>query len=181
MQGEIYKSKNTSVILNTPFCILHSLNEVQLPDYYYFNNDELNIIYSPIHLPKKQKLEKQNIIFLIMESYSKEFVGFYNNYEGYTPFLDSLMHHAMVFTNAYANGLKSIEALPAITASIPTLMTNPFITSDFARNKFKSLASILNNEGYSTSFFMVVKKGTMGFYSFAHRAGFQEYYGLEEI
>ncbi|MAU37346.1 MAG: hypothetical protein CMD14_08285 [Flavobacteriales bacterium] len=178
--GEICKSKNTSVILNTPFCILHSLNEVQLPDYYYFNNDKLNIIYSPIHLPKKQKLEKQNIIFLIMESYSKEFVGFYNNHEGYTPFLDSLMHHSMVFTNAYANGLKSIEALPAITASIPTLMTNPFITSDFARNKFKSLASILNNEGYSTSFFHGGKKGTMGFYSFAHRAGFQEYYGLEE-
>ncbi len=178
--GEICKSKNTSVILNTPFCILHSLNEVQLPDYYYFNNDKLNIIYSPIHLPKKQKLEKQNVIFLIMESYSKEFVGFYNNHEGYTPFLDSLMHHSMVFTNAYANGLKSIEALPAITASIPTLMTNPFITSDFARNKFKSLASILNNEGYSTSFFHGGKKGTMGFYSFAHRAGFQEYYGLEE-
>ena len=178
--GEICKSKNTSVILNTPFCILHSLNEVQLPDYYYFNNDKLNIIYSPIHLPKKQKLEKQNIIFLIMESYSKEFVGFYNNHEGYTPFLDSLMHHAMVFTNAYANGLKSIEALPAITASIPTLMTNPFITSDFARNKFQSLASLLNNEGYSTSFFHGGKRGTMGFYSFAHRAGFEEYYGLEE-
>ena len=178
--GEICKSKNTSVILNTPFCILHSLNEVQLPDYYYFNNDELNIIYSPIHVPKKQKLEKQNVIFLIMESYSKEFVGFYNNHEGYTPFLDSLMHHSMVFTNAYANGLKSIEALPAITASIPTLMTNPFITSDFARNKFQSLASLLNNEGYSTSFFHGGKRGTMGFYSFAHRAGFQEYYGLEE-
>ena len=115
-----------------------------------------------------------------MESYSKEFVGFYNNHEGYTPFLDSLMHHSMVFTNAYANGLKSIEALPAITASIPSLMTNPFITSDFARNKFQSLASLLNNEGYSTSFFHGGKRGTMGFYSFAHRAGFQEYYGLEE-
>ena len=65
-----------------------------------------------------------------MESYSKEFVGFYNQGESYTPFLDSLIQQSLVFTNAYANGLKSIEALPAITASIPTLMNSPFITSD---------------------------------------------------
>ena len=76
MQEKFANQKNTSVILNTPFCILHSLNEVQLPDYYYFNNDKLNIIYSPIHLPKKQKLEKQNIIFLIMESYFKRICRF---------------------------------------------------------------------------------------------------------
>ena len=86
----------------------------------------------------------------------------------------------MVFTNAYANGLKSIEALPAITASVPTLMTNPFITSNYAQNKFESLASILNDEGYNTSFFHGGLRGTMGFYSFSRKAGFTEYYGMEE-
>ena len=45
-----------------------------------------------------------------MESYSKEFIGFYNE-SGFTPFLDSLMKHSLVFTNAYANGVKSIDAL----------------------------------------------------------------------
>ena len=178
--GELSGSQNTSLILNTPFCILHSLDEKSLETYNYFEKENLINLYSPIHKPENQEFNKQNIVILIMESYSKEFVGYYNEGKSYTPFLDSLMQHGMVFTNAYANGLKSIEALPAITASIPTLMNNPFITSDYAQNKFESLASLLNNEGYNTSFFHGGLRGTMGFYSFSRKAGFQEYHAMEE-
>lgn len=178
--GELTGSQNTSLILNTPFCILHSLENKPLETYNYFTQENLSNIYSPIHTPTAQNINKQNIVILIMESYSKEFVGFYNKGKGYTPFLDSLMQHGIVFTNAFSNGLKSIEALPAITASIPTLMNNPFITSEYAQNKFESLASLLNNEGYNTSFFHGGLRGTMGFYSFSRKAGFQEYHGMEE-
>tara|TARA_B110000008_G_scaffold79238_1_gene80986 strand:+ start:14656 stop:16482 length:1827 start_codon:yes stop_codon:yes gene_type:complete len=178
--GELTGSQNTSLILNTPFCILHSLENKPLETYNYFTQEDLSNIYSPIHTPTAQNINKQNIVILIMESYSKEFVGFYNKGKGYTPFLDSLMQHGIVFTNAFSNGLKSIEALPAITASIPTLMNNPFITSEYAQNKFESLASLLNNEGYNTSFFHGGLRGTMGFYSFSRKAGFQEYHGMEE-
>ena len=178
--GELSSSKNTSLILNTPFCILHSIKEKPLKTYHYYNSQQLKNIYSPIHLPMNQKIKKKNIIILIMESYSKEFVSFYNNGIGYTPFLDTLMNHSLVFTNAYANGLKSIEALPAITASIPTLMDNPFITSNYAQNNFESLASLLNNKGYNTSFYHGGIKGTMGFYSYTKKAGFTNYFGMEE-
>ena len=178
--GEITNSKHTGLILNTPFCILHSLNTKPLKTYNYFNDKQLNNIYSPIHPASNQQPKKNNIIILIMESYSKEFIGYYNNNLGYTPFLDSLMEHSLVFTNAYANGLKSIEALPAITASIPTLMDNPFITSNYAQNNFESIASILNQQGYNTSFYHGGIKGTMGFYSFSKKAGFTNYFGMEE-
>jgi len=178
--GELCGSQNTSLILNTPFCILHSLDEKPLRSYNYFKKEELKNIYSSIHRPKSKAINNKNIVILIMESYSKEFVGHYNEGESYTPFLDSLMEHGMVFNNAYANGLKSIEALPAITASIPTLMDNPFITSSYGQNQFESLASLLNIEGYNTSFFHGGQRGTMGFYSFSRKAGFQEYNGMEE-
>ncbi len=178
--GELSGSQNTSLILNTPFCILHSLNEKLLVEYNYFKKEDLTTIYSPIHLPKSKQINKQNIVILILESFSKEFVGYYNEGESHTPFLDSLMQQGLVFNNAYSNGLKSIEALPAITASIPTLMNNPFITSDYAQNKIESLASILNKEGYNTSFFHGGLRGTQGFYSFSKKAGFQEYHGMEE-
>ena len=177
--GEISNSQNTSLILNTPFCILHSIDERPLVEYDYFNKKELEAIYSPIHT-RKDKESRKNIIIMIMESYSKEFVGFYNGGTGYTPFLDELMKHSLVFTNAYANGLKSIEALPAITASIPALMDNPFITSNYGQNNFSSIASILNQDGYNTSFYHGGMKGTMGFYSFSKKAGFSSYHGMEE-
>ena len=178
--GELCGSQNTSLILNTPFCILHSLNEKALQTYNYFKKQELENIYSPVHTPNSKVINKKNIVILIMESYSKEFVGHHNDGKSYTPFLDSLMEYGIVFNNAYANGLKSIEALPAITASIPTLMDNPFITSNYGQNQFESLASLLNKEGYNTSFFHGGQRGTMGFYSFTRKAGFQEYHGLEE-
>ena len=178
--GELCGSQNTSLILNTPFCILQSFDEKELITYNYFNQPELENIYSPLHTPNSKIIENKNIVILIMESYSKEFIGYHNEGKSYTPFLDSLMQHSMVFNNAFANGLKSIEALPAITASIPTLMSNPFITSNYGQNQFESLASLLKKEGYNTSFFHGGQRGTMGFYSFTHKAGFQEYHGLEE-
>ena len=178
--GELCGSQNTGLILNTPFCILQSFDEKELITYNYFNQPELEKIYSPLHTPNSKIIENKNIVILIMESYSKEFIGYHNEGKSYTPFLDSLMQHSMVFNNAFANGLKSIEALPAITASIPTLMDNPFITSNYGQNQFESLASLLKKEGYNTSFFHGGQRGTMGFYSFIHKAGFQEYHGLEE-
>ena len=82
--------------------------------------------------------------------------------------------------NAYANGIRSIEAMPAITASIPALMDNAFITSSYAMNSYIGLPKLLNNEGYSSSFFHGGKKGTMGFFQFSRRSGFQNYFGMEE-
>ncbi len=178
--GEISKSDKSALILNTPFCIFHSLNSKSLSQFSYYDNESLNDIYKPIILNSSQDINNQNIVILIMESFSKEFMSFNTNAISYTPFIDSLMKHSLVFNNAFSNGLKSIEALPAITASIPTLMNNPFITSEFAQNKFKSIASLLNTEGYSTSFFHGGIKGTMGFNSYCIKAGYKSYIGMEE-
>ena len=178
--GEISKSDNSALILNTPFCIFHSLNSKSLSQFSYYDNEYLNDIYKPIILNSNQGINNQNIVILIMESFSKEFMSFNTNAISYTPFIDSLMKHSLVFNNAFSNGLKSIEALPAITASIPTLMNNPFITSEFAQNKFMSIASLLNAEGYSTSFFHGGIKGTMGFNSYCIKAGYKSYIGMEE-
>lgn len=172
---------NSALILNTPFSLLHSFKENDLEDLNYYNNNQLNNIFSPEHNFNQSIKKKPNIIILIMESFSKEFIGKYNtDSNSYTPFLDSLMGHSLVFQNAYANGIKSIEALPAITASLPTLMHNPLITSRYMQNKFESLASILRKENYITSFFHGGKKGTMGFYGYSIKAGFEKYYGMEE-
>ena len=90
------------------------------------------------------------------------------------------MNHSLVMENAYSNGIKSIEALPAITASIPTLMNNPFITSSYATNNYQGIGSLMKKKGYSTSFFHGGEQGTMGFYQFSNKAGFDKYFGMKE-
>lgn len=57
-----------------------------------------------------------NVVVLIVESFSKEFVGSFNphldngTYKGYTPFLDSLLTKGLTFEYSYSNGRKSIDA-----------------------------------------------------------------------
>ena len=166
---------NRILILNTPFCILQTLSEKDVKQYHYFSEEEMNLIYKTNHHFSDNIFNKKNIVIIILESYSKEFVNNKN-----TPFLLEIMQHSLVMNNAYANGIRSIEAMPAITASIPALMDNAFITSSYAMNSYIGLPKLLNNEGYSSSFFHGGKKGTMGFFQFSRRSGFQNYFGMEE-
>lgn len=172
--------ENSVLVLNSPFCILHTYNKKDLEKLHYFSEEELNNTYNTSLSLKSDSFIRKNVVIIIMESFSKEYIGYYNNGNGYTPFLDSLMSYSFVMERAYSNGIKSIEALPAITAGIPTLMNNPFITSSYATNHYKGLANLLKEEGYSSSFFHAGNRGTMGFYQFSKKTGFDKYFGRED-
>ena len=178
--GIFSNTQNSALILNTPFCILHSYFSKGLEKHNYFTKEEVNKIYTTTHKFEDQ-FQKKNIVIIILESFSKEYVGYYNEGNGYTPFLDSIIQHSLVMENGYANGVKSIEAVPSIISSVPTLMNEPFITSPYSTNSCNSIASLLKKEGYSASFFHGGARGTMGFYSYTQKAGFNNYFGIEEF
>lgn len=142
---------------------------------------EAQKLYSPIRqLKTDSTFNQKNVVFIILESFSKEYMGYFNKGKGYTPFLDSLMQHSLVFENSYANGKRSAEGIPAILASIPTLMTEPYLTSVYGANTISSIASILKTKGYNSSFYHGGTNGTMGFKEFCSIAGFDKYYGRTE-
>jgi phosphoglycerol transferase MdoB-like AlkP superfamily enzyme len=176
----------TPTVLNTPFTLMKSVGKQPLKALHYFNSQqELQKYYTSIHNPdKQQKFKPLNIVVIIMESLSKEHIGILNrdveNYRGFTPFIDSLIPHALVCTHAYANGKTSIKGIPSVVASFPTLMENSFVSSIYSSNKVTSLASLLNTKGYKTAFFHGGHNGTMGFDQFAKIAGFDNYYGKNE-
>lgn len=186
--GEFVKDPmETAIVLNTPFSIIRTLRIKPLPQVMYFENEEeLNKIYSPVHQPSaKEEFIPLNIVILILESFGREYIGNYNKYlqktgySGYTPYLDSLMEHSLVFRYSFSNGRKSIDALPSIFSSIP-MMVEPFVLTPYSSNKTNSIASLLNKKGYHTSFFHGAPNGSMGFLSFTKVAGFIEYYGMTD-
>jgi phosphoglycerol transferase MdoB-like AlkP superfamily enzyme len=173
--------QNAPLILNTPFTIIKTFGKIELNEEKYMDDTIANKYFSLYHHYKKQApFRKLNVVVIILESFSKEYIGGLNNYEGYTPFLDSLMNEGLLFTNAFANSKKSIEGIPAVLASIPALMNEPYITSAYNSNKINSFASLLKEEGYSTGFFHGGNNGTMGFDNFAKAAGFDFYKGRNE-
>lgn len=122
----------------------------------------------------------QNVVIIILESFGKEYMGYKNPYKGYTPFLDSLAKKSLFMENCFASGRESIIAMPAITASIPQLIEEPFITSSYQSNRFAGLGSIVKKQGYVSSFFHGARNGSMGFEGFSQLAGFDKYYGLNQ-
>lgn len=179
--GQYTKAENIPIILNTPFTIIKTIlvDNIEIKD--YFSEDEVENIYTPKKvIVNGGSLKGKNVVIIILESFAKEYVGGFNNGIGYTPFIDSILNESYVFTNSFANGKRSIEALPCILTGIPQLMNSPYALSNYAGNKLNGLPEVLKEEGYLTSFYHGGANGTMGFNGFVGVAGIENYYGLDE-
>ncbi len=176
-----------AIVQNTPFCIFRTWGKKAFVHKTYFSSEEeLNRIYSPVHVPDSiGPARKDNVVIIILESFSRAFVGSLNPQledprdRSYTPFLDSLINESLVFPNAFANGRKSIDAIPSVTASIPALVL-PYVISERSGNSINSIASLLSVQGYQTAFFHGAPNGSMGFDAFTKIAGYQKYVGRNE-
>ena len=180
---EVVGLQKASLVLNTPFTIMKTLYKKGIEQKSYFSENELRQLYTPVFVCKAQceGMKRKNVVLIIMESFSKEYMGPPFGLEGRTPFLDSLAKEGLFFNRAYANAKKSIEGIPAVLAGIPALMDEPYITSGYSNNPLDAVGMALKEEGYQTAFFHGGKKGTMGFDGFASLAGFEAYYGMEDF
>lgn len=177
--GTYTEPKYVSLLLNTPFCILKSLDKQKVEEYHFVSNEVAEQLIQPVKHFKNKTFKEQNVVILLLESFSKEYTGI-GNRKSITPFLDSLMGHSLVFTNAWANGKKSIEGIPAILSSIPSLANDPFINSPYCNNSSNSMASLLKSKNYYTAFMHGGFNGTMNFDAYAKQAGFDDYFGKNE-
>lgn len=186
--GEYVKRPNEMyLVLNTPFSMLRTINKGDFKRISYFSENEVDDIFFPVQQPTDTAaFQPKNVVILILESFGKEAVGGYNaykanepGYQSYTPFLDSLMRESKVYWHSFANGRKSIDALPSVLTSIPSIQ-EPFVLTKYASNDLPSLPRLLNEEGYHTSFFHGAPNGSMGFKAFMNLIGVQEYYGKDE-
>ena len=178
-----YSPEKTWLTLSNPYCFLRSLDKsTQYDKVSYFSPENIEGIFSTEHKIDSSRcdLGQRNIMVFILESFSKEHSKFlnpelYEPEEDYTPFLDSLMQEGYTFTNAYSNGLKSIEAMPTIFASIPSFKTS-FATMPEVIGDFEAMPEILTKQGYETAFFCGSERNSMGFEDQAHLFGLQHCY-----
>lgn len=175
-------SKNTPIVLNTPFCILKTIGKKkELKEVTYFPKVKLNQLFSPVKSYKDSlPFNKKNVVVIILESFGDENVSYSNPKNGNTPFLDSLISKSLYFKNGFANGRVSIDAVPSVISGIPSIFGTPYISSTYAFNKTNSFPELLKKEGYETSFFHGAFNGSQNFDQYAKIAGFDNYYGKDE-
>lgn len=187
-----------NMILSNPFCILRTLGSKGIRYTEYFTEEELSKIFTPYHYPAEysdstaitlsggltSEGSKRNVVIFVLESFSSEHSALLNpdlypNSNGYTPFLDSLMQEGYYFTRAYANGRKSVAALPAVLASMPSFK-KPFAIMPEALGEGMQLPKILSMNGYNTLFFCGSPDGSMGFDAYANIAGVKSMYDKDD-
>ena len=172
------------IVLNTPFSVIRTIKVPKLEHKEYFTSQELAAKFTALQRVDSVRGfnngQKPNIVIIILESFGSEHVGVYNNASSYTPFIDSLAAHSAYFEQSFAGGMKSIEVLPSVLASVPSLVT-PFVLSDNSGTELFSLANITENIGYESHFFHGAPRGSMGFLAFTRQIGVDNYYGKEDF
>lgn len=183
----VNRPAEAAMILNTPFSMIRTVGKNMFSDPGYYTKQQLDAIYSPIHKPATQQtFKKKNIVILIVESFGREYIGKYNEkleggkYQGYTPFIDSLLSKSLSFDYTFCNGRKSIDGMPSILSSIP-YFKEPFILTPSSMNMLSGLAGELANKGYYSAFFHGAENGSMGFQAYAKASGFDAYFGKDEF
>lgn len=181
----VEKPEHADLVLNTPFAIIRTIGKTSFKKVHFVDESVVEANFHPIKHYTNNPKTTPNIVLIITESLGREYWGCMNQnrsipgFVSYTPFLDSLAQHSMIFDNSYANGSKSIHGMSSILAGIPSFK-DAFTSSPYPKQKIQSLVSTLEEMGYDTSFFHGAPNGSMGFQGFGNILGFDHYYGKTE-
>jgi phosphoglycerol transferase MdoB-like AlkP superfamily enzyme len=177
------RNELAQLALNSSLTVIKSYRKTPLRRYRYMEPEAL-LPYLRATVDGEKTIpdvpRRDNIVILILESFSAEYWGVGNGAPRYTPFLDSLAEQSLFLSRNYANGRRSRDAVPAILVGLPALMPDAMLESLYATNDLVGLGTLLTPLGYTTSFFHGATTGTMHFDILARIAGIQHYFGLED-
>lgn len=96
--------------------------------------------------------EKQlNVIMVSVESLSADYLGIFGNPGGYTPNLDSLSQHSLLFTNLYATGTRTVRGLEALSLCVPPTPGQSIVRRPNNDDLF-TIGSVFESKGYESRY-----------------------------
>jgi phosphoglycerol transferase MdoB-like AlkP superfamily enzyme len=95
--------------------------------------------------------KRLNVIVVVEESLSAEYLGAFGKVSGLTPNLDNLARNSLFFTNLYATGTRTVRGLEAITLSMPPLPGSSVVKRLHNENLF-SWGTLMKAKGYDSRF-----------------------------
>lgn len=95
--------------------------------------------------------KKLNVVMIVEESLSADFMGTFGDTRKITPNLDKLAKESLFFTHLYATGTRTVRGLEALTLSIPPLPGTSIVKRPKNEN-FVSWGSVMKEKGYDNKF-----------------------------
>ncbi len=124
-----------------------------------FPQEETISIVNEIHKVKMDttisilKTSRPNIVVLLLESWSADLIESLGGDPGITPNFRKLEKEGVLFTEHYASGNRSQQAMASLFAGFPAIPITTLTNHPEKYEKLPSLVKILNKEGYQTSFY----------------------------
>ncbi len=92
-----------------------------------------------------------NVMLVVMESMSADYMGIFGDKTGLTPNLDRLAGEGLSFTQLYATGTRTVRGLEAVSLSIPPTPGQSIVRRPGNGDLF-SLGFLFKERGYDTAF-----------------------------
>lgn len=118
---------------------------------------------------------KYNVVILLMESLSAPTMGAFGDPNQATPEMDRLIEESVLFDRFIASGSRSSNGLIATLMSVPAQLGRPVTHTAMMLDNFRSLASILCEQGYESTFLYG------GVYDFRNADGFIRNAGYQKL
>jgi phosphoglycerol transferase MdoB-like AlkP superfamily enzyme len=117
---------------------------------------------------------RANVVLVIMESMSGEWMKHFQNPEELTPNLDSLAHHCLFFENTYSSGIHTFNGVYSVLFGYPSLLHQHPLNLTIIP-QYSGLARTLKENGYQTIYFTTHDE------LFDNISGFLKSNGIEQI
>lgn len=92
-----------------------------------------------------------NVVLVVVESLSADYLARFGNTQGITPNLDRLAEQSLSFDNLYALGNRTVRGLEAVTLSLPPTPGSAIVRRPDNAGMF-SLGSVFGSKGYDVRF-----------------------------
>jgi phosphoglycerol transferase MdoB-like AlkP superfamily enzyme len=163
--GKVYFSNElvlNHAAVNPVFSLFESLTlEQHFEDQYRFLPDEkaeylFNNLRDQIpsdSIPELFRIEKPNVIFVILESFMSVNMHELGGMSGVAVNMDSLSREGVLFTNFYANSFRTDRALASIMSGYPAQPNTSLIRYPGKLQKMPSFPMSMKKEGYHLQYY----------------------------
>jgi phosphoglycerol transferase MdoB-like AlkP superfamily enzyme len=97
------------------------------------------------------KPNKHNVVLIVVESLSSEFIGKEFNGSDITPNLSKLKNQSIYFSNLYATGTRTVRGLESLTLSVPPTPGSSIVRRPNNENLF-NISTVLSDNNYESTF-----------------------------
>lgn len=124
---------------------------------------------------------KPNIVLVVLESWTPDFMGAFGAEHSITPNFDRIAAQGRRYQNAYANGPISIYGLQALLTGIPHLPGMPLMGFGGVETlNLEGVGAVAQQAGYDSLWAQAPRRASFNMDQLARRWGFQQIAGRED-